>query len=247
MDLHARPGITERVPKMPEEFSLLLAEDDPTTRLIIERVMRLLGCALTTFDNGKDAAEVAELQKFDLIMLDIKMPVMNGHDAARLIKKSKLNCDTPLIAFSAACTTADRLTGMAAGFDDFMAKPLTEQALTKKVHWHMRNKSAVLGALAGKRMDSVFTDDPGYKQAIAQFIQQLPHTIQKMIDAFKAGDDQGLRGLAHSLKGTGGMAGFPVFTQLARQLERQIDSGDKPAATDTLTRLREVAAKQATR
>lgn len=232
---------------MPEEFSLLLAEDDATTRLIIERVMGRLGCALSSFDNGKDAAEVAALQKFDLIMLDIKMPIMNGLDAARLIKKTKPNCDTPLIAFSAASDTKSRLEGMAAGFDDFMAKPLTEQAMAKKVQWHMKHKSAILGALAGKYVDSVFTDDPGYKKAIAGFIEQLPHTIQKMVDAFKAGDDNGLRALAHTLKGTGGMAGFPIFTQLCRQLERQIDAADKDAATQTLLQLRTVAAQQTAR
>jgi CheY-like chemotaxis protein len=226
------------------EYSVLLAEDDPTTRLIIERALGRLGCTLTTFDNGKDAAEVCQLQKFDLIMLDIKMPVMNGHDAARLIKKSKLNSDTPLVAFSAANSTADRLAGMAAGFDDFLAKPLTEEMLSKKVHWHMRNKLAIAGALAGEEVKSLFTDDPGYKKAIAQFVQQLPHTIQHMIDAFKAGDMQGLRGLAHTLKGTGGMAGFPIFTHLSRQLERCIDAGDNDAATETLLRLQKVAARR---
>lgn len=114
------------------EFDLnVLLVDDKNVNLIVARTMLLkLGCRVTTAKDGYDAVEKYEKQKFDLILMDIQMPKMNGIEATKIIKE-KSEKAPPIIALTANTMEGDKEKYISSGLDDYMAKPLTLDALTE--------------------------------------------------------------------------------------------------------------------
>jgi CheY-like chemotaxis protein len=202
-------------------YKVLIADDSPVNIKLLELILAKLGCAVTACANGREALDMASVQMFDHIILDIEMPVMNGLDAARQIKTT-MNNNTPLMALSGSEAKEDRLAAIEAGFDEYLCKPVTPEQLRKKIQRGIRQSQAIKDALSGSDVLSLFDDDAGYRKTIDMFLATLPDTIAIMRHAFEHNDYDQLRKSVHSLKGTGGMAGFPVFTYLCTQIEQAI-------------------------
>ncbi|WP_169083912.1 ATP-binding protein [Paenibacillus sp. PL91] len=111
---------------------ILLAEDNPTNQLVITKMIESLGHTVTIVENGRHAVEVAVHNHFDLILMDLHMPVINGVDATIAIKK-KLhpNQTPPIIAITANALKGDREKCLAAGMDDYISKPVRRDVILK--------------------------------------------------------------------------------------------------------------------
>lgn len=114
-------------------LSLLLAEDDPVNAMIAKTVLGKLGAAVTHVESGRAAVEQAASAAFDAALLDLRMPEMNGLDAAGAIRALPVAAGLPLIALTANATEADRAACLAAGMDAFMTKPLDPDALCDRL------------------------------------------------------------------------------------------------------------------
>ncbi|RDJ20241.1 response regulator [Bosea caraganae] len=120
-------------------LSVLVAEDNEINALLATRTLERLGCAATWARNGREAVALAEAalagkgQGFGLILLDIRMPELDGHAAARAIRAAEARCfgsrKVPILAVTANVAEADRRAALAAGMDDCLAKPLEREAL----------------------------------------------------------------------------------------------------------------------
>jgi len=111
---------------------ILLAEDDPLNRLATKLQLEKAGYAVTTAENGKRALECLRQEDFDLILMDIQMPVMDGVEATRIIRSSpefKSKFDIPIVALTAYAMTGDKEEFLAAGVNDYLAKPVDSEAL----------------------------------------------------------------------------------------------------------------------
>jgi two-component system, sensor histidine kinase len=110
---------------------ILLVDDIELNRVIILEMLRAWKHDLITACNGEEAVRLTRSQQFDLILMDIQMPVMNGVEATRIIRAdlSNLNCRTPIIAISANAGETDKITYMQAGMNQVLAKPFTSAAL----------------------------------------------------------------------------------------------------------------------
>jgi len=122
----------------PAEFHglrMLLVEDNELNALLASRLMAVLGFEVVTAANGAIAVETIERQKFDVILMDCQMPVMNGYDATRAIRRSEAATSrrTPVIAVTAYALAGDREKCLAAGMDDFLAKPYSLRELRPKL------------------------------------------------------------------------------------------------------------------
>lgn len=223
-------------------YRVLIADDDLVSRKLLELLLKKAGCEVLVCADGREASEVAAREHFDQIIMDIQMPVMGGLEAAGVIKTTAINKDTPLMALSGVESKEEKMRCMAAGFDDFLNKPVNPEQLGKKINRRIATNDSIQNALAGNDISSLFADDKTYQKCIAQFADELPKSIAQMSDVFSKNDIDELKRLAHSLKGTGSMAGFPVFSHLARQLEGQIASADTPAIEQTLARLKTLSA-----
>ncbi|MCO8019015.1 response regulator [Brevundimonas diminuta] len=113
----------------PDGMKVLVVEDHPVNRMILEAWMGSTGRRTTTAENGQEAVDIAQHQAFDLIIMDVNMPVMDGLTATRLIREGGVNADTPIVVLSASARNEDHEAGMAAGADAYLNKPIDFRSL----------------------------------------------------------------------------------------------------------------------
>lgn len=116
--------------KMPAK-RLLLIEDSADNRVLIQRLLREIGVTITTADNGREGVEKALADSFDLILMDVQMPEMDGYEALAAMRSQGLK--TPVIAITAHALTDERERAQAAGFNAFVTKPISKSLLLKAV------------------------------------------------------------------------------------------------------------------
>jgi CheY-like chemotaxis protein len=113
-----------------QSLNVLVVEDHPVNRMILEAWMSSAGHTSATAENGQIAIEAADEQRFDLIIMDVNMPVMDGLTATRAIRAGEgPNRDTPVVVLSASARTEDHQAGLDAGADAYLNKPIDFAAL----------------------------------------------------------------------------------------------------------------------
>ena len=108
--------------------TILVAEDDDDNRFVMRTLLELRGYSVVEAANGQEAIEIAERGEPDLILMDLKMPVLNGLAATRLIRQRQRR-RVPIVALSAYDPTQHRAVAMAAGCDDYALKPVDYERL----------------------------------------------------------------------------------------------------------------------
>ena len=221
--------VTERTEKQTElrpKAHILVAVDVPENRLLDELLLQKAGYRVTTCCNGKEAVELAQKQKFDVILMDLKMPVMNGLDATEIIKSQGLNANTNIIAMTASSMKSDKLLCAEAGCDDYIAKPINKDLLLRKIERLIRESKQIEMVSQGGDITSLLLDDPNYQKTIEMFINNLPERIRQMHEALDEGNLEDLALKIHALKGLGSFAGFAVYTEKARAIEEEIENNE---------------------
>lgn len=117
--------------------NILVAEDDKTNFMYLEEVLTELGARVVHAKNGQEAVDLCLSDRFDLVLMDIKMPVMNGYEAARRIKELKPN--QVIIAQTAYAMANDREKSLEAGCNDYISKPVDFQKLVCLLQKHLNN------------------------------------------------------------------------------------------------------------
>ena len=204
--------------------AILFADDVPENRMLVEIILKKTGCAVTCCTNGKEAVEYTEKQKFDVILMDIQMPVMDGIEATKRIKAGSMNRHTPVIALTASDTKEDAMMCLEAGFEDHLSKPVKHDLLRRKIEKFCKQADSIRSALSGGDIISLLTDDRDYRKTIEVFLDGLPGRIKEMRDAFDNDNIEELALKVHTLKGLGGFAGFPIYTEKAKELEELVRS-----------------------
>lgn len=108
---------------------ILLVEDEPMSREVAEALLTRLGLQVDTSENGRAAVDRVKQEKFDLILMDLQMPVLSGLDASRLIRQLPERADTPIVALTANAFSSDRVHCFEAGMTDFLSKPINPDEL----------------------------------------------------------------------------------------------------------------------
>ncbi|RKY06195.1 MAG: hypothetical protein DRP66_09295, partial [Planctomycetota bacterium] len=125
-DAAAEPVITDNL-----DFSgkVLLTEDSEGCQALAKRILKRYGLEVVIVDNGKEAIEKARLEQFDLILMDIQMPGLNGIEATKKLREEGIT--TPIVALTAYAMPKDRANCMAAGCDDYISKPIDLEELRR--------------------------------------------------------------------------------------------------------------------
>jgi two-component system OmpR family response regulator len=123
----------DRIPQV------LVVDDEPNIRELVQVALKFHGCAVTTAVNGKDALRQAEACKPDLIVLDVMMPDMDGFEVCRRLRAT--GNEVPVIFLTARDTSSDTVTGLAIGGDDYVTKPFSVEALVARVRAVLRRAS----------------------------------------------------------------------------------------------------------
>lgn len=116
------------------DFTILIVDDVATNILLIKLLISNAGYKTLTAYNGKDALAIVEKQKPDLILLDIMMPIMDGHEVARRLRESQEYADIPIIFLSALNSTEDIVEGFRLGAADYVSKPFNKEELLTRIN-----------------------------------------------------------------------------------------------------------------
>jgi two-component system sensor histidine kinase/response regulator len=109
-----------------KKLRILVAEDNPVNRLVAVKTLKKAGHSVEVVVNGQEAVEILDRETFDLVLMDVQMPVMDGFEATALIreKEKRGNRRQPIVAMTAHAMKGDRERCLAAGMDEYVSKPL---------------------------------------------------------------------------------------------------------------------------
>ena len=183
-------------------------------------------------DNGKKALDALERDAFDLILMDVQMPEMDGLTATGAIRANerKAGGHIPIVAMTANALAGDRERCLAAGMDDYVAKPVQPAALFDAIErWAAGTavpatptgvaRAAASGGLDVQALVDHFEGDAEFARTIVTaFLEESPQLMQAIGDALAARDSDGLRRSAHRLKGSIGLMSNDGYA-LAAELE----------------------------
>lgn len=108
---------------------VLLVEDNPVNQLVAKGMLGKLGCDVTVAAHGAEALDQLEFKEFDLVLMDCNMPVMDGYEASRQIRRSGRWPQLPIVALTANAMSEERERCRAAGMNDYLAKPFRREEL----------------------------------------------------------------------------------------------------------------------
>lgn len=132
----AFPGLESEVaPRRLEGRRLLVVDDVPDLREFMVRALRDQGAVVDTAANGIEALNLALTKPYDTILMDIKMPIMDGYEVAKILRSREY--DTPVIALTAHASNEDRQRSFAAGFDDYVSKPVDLEHIVDLIVSHL--------------------------------------------------------------------------------------------------------------
>ncbi|WP_051261850.1 GAF domain-containing hybrid sensor histidine kinase/response regulator [Desulfovibrio inopinatus] len=117
--------------------SILLVEDDELSQLVVQKYIQAMGHKVKVANDGKEALEILSHSTFDLVLMDIQMPNLDGISAVQAIRRGKAgkdNVDIPVVALTAYAMIGDKEKFFASGFNGYLAKPMTKEALADVVH-----------------------------------------------------------------------------------------------------------------
>jgi CheY-like chemotaxis protein len=209
---------------------ILVAEDGPDNQRLISYMLRKAGADVTIAANGKEAVDQAlgarharrsgdRWQPFNVILMDMQMPVMDGYDATRRLRQK--GYAGPIIALTAHAMDSDREKCLRAGCDDFATKPMDRKKLIMMIHHHLQKGRSRMHDSPNRAnvLVSKLADDADMVELVEMFIDELPDKLAAIKTALARQDFDDLARVAHQLKGSAGGYGFPAITEVAKEIE----------------------------
>ena len=244
-----------------ELLNILLVEDNATNQMLAVALLEKAGHSVETASNGKEALDVLTKRSFDVVLMDVQMPEMDGFEAAARIRE-KERCTTehiPIVAMTAHAMKGDRERCLAAGMDGYVTKPVQAgdlyQALATfapsraassnigngtnaevesprgTVHAFVLDRSALLARVGGR--------EDRLRRIIQVFLEESSRLMTDLREAMESGDGPRVKSAAHSLQGAAGIFGIPGVVEAARMLESMGQAGALNEAPEAFGRLEE--------
>ncbi len=223
------------------EGSVLLVEDNPVNQKVAVRFLERMGCRVRVADNGAEGVRAFQEARFDLILMDLQMPVMDGLTATRRIREIEQGGNaTPIVALTANAMTGQVQRCMDAGMNGFLTKPLDIARLHETLELHglaignSENGNATTARAMNTpvdlaRLNEITDGDPEFAHELAAtFISSGEQVLAEVRAALEALDRQGLSRAAHKLKGASANIHADALRDLAYALESQAGNLDQP-------------------
>jgi two-component system sensor histidine kinase/response regulator len=240
-----RPGAASPALRRPPQNRLtaLLAEDNPVNVEVASAMLQALGFDVRHAANGEQAVRAVQQGGIDVVLMDCQMPVMDGMAAtAEIRRREQLEGGArqlPIIAITANALQGDRETCLAAGMDDYLSKPFTQQSLSDLLaRWIALPRAATVhhgdlqapvlatreAAINQKALDAIRAlgseGDALLERVIHTFVDDTPTMLRQLHASVRSGDTPAMRQAAHSLKSSSANVGADALAQLFREIEQ---------------------------
>jgi two-component system, sensor histidine kinase and response regulator len=242
----AQPSLITRhsIRESKRRLHILLAEDNAVNQKLATRMLERMGHTVTVASNGKKVLECLEHEKFDLILMDVQMPEMDGFEATKAVRdlEKATGEHIPIVAMTAYAMKGDKEKCLDVGMDDYVAKPIDAQGLFETIENLLGtpNVEATPSNHPGQALDKsqildrVGGDKDLLKEVVALFLDDCPKLIEQMREAIQESDPGGLQKAAHTLKGSVSNFGASLAVQAALDLETMGKTGDICGAAGAL-------------
>ncbi|WP_082109136.1 response regulator [Azospirillum thiophilum] len=251
------------IPQLPEDAAarslaglrILVAEDNPLNQDVVRELLTSAGAGPDIVDDGAAALGRLAAYRYDLVLMDMQMPVMDGLEATRRIRADGGLAGVPVVAMTANAMEADRRACLEAGMDDHLSKPIDPEELYAMVgRWALRPPAAAEPAAplppaapagraaallpppppfdrlapeidAASALKRVLNNAAMYRSMLGRFQSDQRDTGQRLASALEAGEAAGAELLVHSLKGVAGQIGAMALADAAAVVESLVRAG----------------------
>ncbi len=233
---------------------ILLVEDSVVNQKVAMALLGKSGHTIVVANNGREALDVIAIEDFDLILMDIQMPVLDGMETTAAIRASEAGSDRhqPIIAMTAHAMSGDRERCLAAGMDEYVSKPVRREVLDRAIAVVLGlPQPASISAPADVTSDSTRNladwnaalaqlggDLPGLKEITESYIEEILLNLPRLRDAIAAGNARESKRLAHTVKGAMRFFHSEAAMQAGIELESQAGTGDLTSAPELFERFK---------
>ncbi len=224
-----------------EGSHVLLVEDNEMNQQVARELLELSLLTVTIAGHGQEAVNLLRENRFDAILMDVQMPVMDGLTATRLIRAQRLAPQTPIIAMTANALSGDRDTCLDAGMDDYVAKPIEPEELTATLARYLKG-GGVAKSEAAPTTERVFPMIHGldpkaglrrvgqnmvlYRKLLQQFRTEQGRADCDLREAVSRDDLESACRIAHTVKGVAANLGAVLVAGYAGDLEKRFRGGN---------------------
>jgi PAS domain S-box-containing protein len=225
------------------QLNVLLVEDNDINRLYAKSILKNWQCFIDVAENGLVAIEKVKNNFYDVVLMDIQMPVMDGYEATKAIRSMNSNGKLPIIALTANATQRDVEKCLDAGMNDYLPKPFTPEDLYQKLFNELKirpsakpkndhNSKNASNAYNLDYLRSVSGNNAEFiQEMITTFLQTLPSILEEMDRAVHHGNWEKLSRLAHQIKPSFTLMGLDVLRSKILFIE---ENGKAVTRTDEL-------------
>lgn len=247
MDLVVKPGIDTQQAKAKtlyvesniDTLDILIAEDNQMNQKYITKLLDKKGIKYQLAHNGVEAVRAASTKVFDVILMDLHMPEMDGYQATRSIKLKGKNVDTPVVALTASTMLSQKEEAFSAGMEDFLSKPFSPTQLFLLLEKYCKiqidnnksfsaeNDQSLPAEIDEGLIQEYLGDDLEYRsEMFALFIDTYKSGKEELIAAFDSKNLNGVKSVLHKIKPTFQMVGLKKLFELINQSEKDAAEGD---------------------
>ena len=244
------------------DANVLIVDDGAETRELVKIFLEDTGLKVDEAKNGKHGVEKAIANSYDVILMDVQMPVMDGFTAVKKIRAHGLKM--PVIALTANAMKGFKEKCLNAGYSDYFTKPIDFEQFTEMMAGLLNGRQVPVNAEASNKCSSLDiseedgngndsappiysrlpSDNTLFKKVIVRFAERLDTELENLNQAECRGDYADIAAIAHWLKGAGGTVGFDNFTEPASHLEALAKNGhDKVKVAEIIAELNAMATR----
>jgi PAS domain S-box-containing protein len=231
---------------------ILVAEDNVVNQDVALGILHKLGLRAEAVADGAEAVEVLRILPYDLVLMDVQMPEMDGLEATRIIRDPQspvLNHQVPIIAMTAHAMTGDRNRCLESGMNDYVSKPVSPQALAEALNaWLPQETSERRPSVsAGEAsvcqsvpevpvfdraglVDRMMGDVAFADRILTRFLESTPPQIESLRESLDSGDAATAKRIAHTIKGAASNIGGERLHTVAFEIEEAARNADLPRA-----------------
>ncbi|HEX9016648.1 MAG TPA: response regulator [Chloroflexota bacterium] len=222
---------------------VLLVEDSEDSQLLIQSYLKKTPYTLEFAENGQEGVDKFKAARYDVVLMDTQMPVMDGTTATRLIRTWESEAGlrpTPIIALTAYALREDAQRSLQSGCDAHLSKPVKKAKLLETIMEHTLGvppgeESSVEGDSAGGRI--VVQADADIADLIPRYLENRRKEVDYLRAALDREEFEAIRNVGHTLKGTGGGYGFAAISEIGKEMERAGSAGDADRIASLIDRL----------
>ncbi|OOO65975.1 two-component system response regulator [Clostridium tepidum] len=219
-------------------FKILIAEDNNVNQIVMSKLIELKGWIAKTVSNGKDSIVALKKDSYDLIFMDISMPIMNGIDAAQIIKKNPELSKIPIVALTAYDSLEQKKKFKSLGMDDYLSKPIDLDKLQYIIDKYLNNDNKFRNNKLNSNKEKINNEFErleknldGNKELVIELGYKVIELFSKkqmneIIKLSRQGDIESLRNLIHKLKGASSNFHLTEIKNLLNEIKERAIIGD---------------------